>query len=160
MPITEIANAYLGAFARNEEIEGGLSYRGQLAITNLDGSVQSLDRIDHLLDQLRIQLQPQADEFLSDQGHVNFLYFLAFYVGSVAAHYSGSTAHWYQHDEIVSQIPGEESLFPYCFAYSIGCRFSGGSNDGKIFWPLVSIEDRVFSKTPHKSVAFSAKGFM
>jgi hypothetical protein len=94
MPITEIANSYLEAFSRNEEIEGGLPYRRALQNTNLDGSAQSLERIDHLLDQLRIQLQPQADEFLSDQGNVNFLYLLAFYVGQVAANYSGSTAIW------------------------------------------------------------------
>ena len=160
MPVNEIAKAYLRAFRNNEVIEGGLPYRQALEASDLDGSLASLDRIDDLLDQLHAQLKPLPDVFLSEQAHINFLYLLAFYVGQVVASENGGEPNWLQYQEAVSSIPNGEKMFPQCFAYSLACQFKGGGRSGTTYWPLVAIEERAFSPSPQRSVAYSAKGFL
>ncbi|MEQ1517199.1 MAG: hypothetical protein ABL931_12005, partial [Usitatibacteraceae bacterium] len=83
MPLNHIADRYLHAFDKQEEFDGGLSFRKALLQSNLDSSVESLNRVDYLLNQMRTRLHPNPDEFLDPQPNQNFLYLLAFYVGTV-----------------------------------------------------------------------------
>lgn len=159
MPLNHIANRYLDAFAKQEEFDGGLSFRTALLQSSLDYSVESLERVDYLLDQIRTRLRPSPQEFLDPQPNQNFLYLLAFYVGAVAARAAGSSITWLGYDEMLQRMPDNEPFFPRCFATSLTCILSGGSKNG-FFVPLSSITEALFEEYPEKSVAFSAKTFI
>lgn len=160
MPITEIANKYLEALHGGEEPDGGLSFKKALGQSNLDYSKESLSRIDVLLDQIRLRLRPQYNEFLSSQANVNFLYLLAFYIGKVVANETSSKIEWYGYEEMIARIPSNRNFFPNCFGTSVTCIISGGKKNGGFFVPLAAMESRLYEEAPEKSVAFSAGAFM
>ena len=159
MPLNHIADRYLHAFAQQEEFDGGLSFRNALLQSKLDYSVESLKRVDHLLNQMRTRLHPNPDEFFDPQPNQNFLYLLAFYVGAVVSRTAGSSITWLGYDEMLQRIPDNEPYFPRCFATSITCVLSGGTKSG-FFVPLSSITEVLFEEHPEKSVAFSAGTFI
>lgn len=156
MPINELAAKYLETFERNEDFPDGLSFRKALNQSNLDYSRESLSRIDYLLDQIRTKFKPNQPEFMQDYANQTFLYFLAFYVGTVTAKQSGSKIDWYNYNEMLTVIPDNKAFFPECFASSITCIIEKKG----FFIPLSSIQKRLFDEPPGKSVKFSAEGFM
>ena len=160
MTITHVALRYLKAFDNNEEFDGGLSFKTALSQSNLDGSRESLARIDTLLDQIQLRFKPDREEYFGNQAHVNFMYLLAFYVGRVVATETNSTIEWYQYDELLELMPDHRDFFPRCFASSVSCILSGGTSQGNFFVPISSIQERLFEEFPEKSVAFSATAFM
>ena len=99
MPLNEIAKKYLETFERNEDFPDGLSFREALLQSDLDYSRESLGRVDNLLDEMRTQLKPNYSEFMKDYANQTFLYFLGFYVGTVAAKQSGNRVDWYNYKE-------------------------------------------------------------
>ena len=119
-----------------------------------------MSRIDVLLDQIRLRLQPQYNEFLGNQENVNFLYLLAFYIGKVVAIETNSKIEWYGYEEMIARIPSNRDFFPNCFGTSVTCVLSGGKKNGGFFVPLAAVESRLYEETPDKSVAFSAGAFM
>lgn len=159
MPLNHIADRYLDAFDKHGEFDGGLSFRTALSQSNLDYSVESLKRVDHLLDQVRTRLRPDPQQFLDPQPNQNFLYLLAFYVGAVVARATGSSIIWLGYDEMIRRMPDNEPFFPRCFATSISCILSGGTKGG-FFVPLSSITEMLFDEDPGKSVSFSAGAFI
>ena len=160
MPITDIANMYLEAFHNGEEPDGGLSFKKALGQSRLDYSKESLSRVDVLLDQIRVRIKPEYNDFIADQANVNFLYLLAFYIGKVVALETGSKIEWYGYDEMISRIPSNRDFFPNCFGTSVTCILSGGKSNGGFFVPLAAVETRLYDDEPDKSVAFSAGAFM
>ncbi len=159
MSLNHIADRYLQAFDNKEPFDGGLSFPKALQQSNLDYSVESLKRVDHLLTQIRTRLGPKPDEFFDPQPNQNFLYLLAFYVGTVVARAAGSSITWLGYDEMIQSIPDNEPFFPRCFATSITCILSGGTKGG-FFVPLSSITEVLFEDHPEKSVTFSATAFI
>ena len=147
---------YLQAFADGEAFPGGLAHREALQRLKLDYSRDSLERIDGLLDRIRASHRLSYGAFLNLQSNQNFLYLLCFYVGATIAQCSGQTIEWLDYEQMRRRIPGNEIMFPRCFATSITCLLQ---NRG-FFVPLISIEDRLFNDMPEKSVRFSAEGFM
>ncbi|MEY4564964.1 MAG: hypothetical protein RLZZ618_4241 [Pseudomonadota bacterium] len=160
MPITEIANKYLEVLHNGEEPDGGLSFKKALGQSRLDYSIESLSRVDALLDQIRTRLRPAYNEFISHQANVNFLYVLAFYIGKVVAIETHSRIEWYGYDEMIALIPSNRDFFPNCFGTSVTCILSGGTKKGGFFVPLAAVETRLYDDVPDKSVAFSAGAFM
>ncbi len=156
MPINELATKYLETFERNEDFPDGISFRKALTQCNLDYSRESLARIDQLLDQMRTRLKPDYAEFMKDYANQTFLYFLAFYVGSVTARQSGNRINWYNYNEMMAVMPDNRSFVPEGFASSITCMIE---NKG-FFIPLSAIQERLFDEPPGKSVQFSAEVFM
>ena len=156
MPINDLATKYLETFERNEDFPDGLSFRKALIQSNLDYSRESLSRIDQLLDQIRTQLKPAPSTFMQDYANQTFLYFLAFYVGTVTARQSGNKIDWYNYNEMLAVIPDNKAFVPEGFASSITCIID---NKG-FFIPLSAIQERLFDEPPGKSVKFSAEGFM
>jgi hypothetical protein len=159
MPLNHIADRYLQAFDKQEEFDGGIAFRKALMQSNLDYSVESLERVDYLLNQMRTRLHPSPDEFFDPQPNQNFLYLLAFYVGAVVSRATNSSITWLGYDEMLQRIPDNEPFFPRCFATSLSCIFSGGTKGG-FFVPLSSITEVLFEEQPGKSVAFTARTFI
>ena len=156
MPLNELATKYLETYERNEDFPDGLSFRKALNQCTLDYSRESLSQIDSLLDQIRSKLKPNPQEFMRDYANQTFLYFLAFYVGTVTAKQSGSKIDWYNYNEMLEVLPDNKAFFPECFASSISCIIEKTG----FFVPLSSIQERLFDEPPGKSVRFSAEGFM
>ena len=156
MPINDLATRYLETFERNEDFPDGLSFRKALIQSNLDYSLESLSRIDHLLDQIRTRLKPDFSTFMQDNANQTFLYFLAFYVGTVTARQSGNKIDWYNYNEMLAVVPDNKAFVPECFASSVTCII----HKKGFFIPLSSIQERLFEEPPGKSVKFSAEGFI
>ena len=64
MDMNARARMYLSAFFTNSEFPGGLAFRTALNQCQLDGTMDSLDRVDQLLDQIRVKLKPAFNSFL------------------------------------------------------------------------------------------------
>ena len=152
MTMNQRSAYYLDALARNSEILGGLSFRNVLAQSNLDYSVESLNRVDYLLDQIRARYQPQYGDFLKLQANQNFLFLLCFYVGTVVSKNTKQEIKWLDYEEMLPPMPGNAVGFPRCFQTTITCILSRGG----FFVPLSSICSRLFDEPTDKSVPYSA----
>ena len=160
LSMNEAYESYLNAFVRGEEIPGGLSYKNALAQCKLDGSMESLKKIDHLLDQIRERQGPKFDEFLAVPSNQNFLHLLAFYTGNAIATSADADLDWLSYDEFIAIDPSAASVWPKTFESSIVCLIAKPSNKVKQMLPLVPIVVRLFEGPHEKSVWFSATGFI
>ena len=156
MNMNDRAEKYLQAFHDGEEFPGGLAFRKALLQVKLDYTVESLSRIDRLLDQIRTKLRPEYGEFIDEPQNQNFLFLLCFYVGKVAACNSNQVITWYDYEGMIRKIPDNGAMFPQCFETAITCIL----NKRGFFVPLSSICSRLFDESVDKSVRFSAEGFM
>ncbi len=146
------AQMYLNAFFMKQEIPGGLSFSTALGQSNLDGTLESLDRVDHLLDQIRIKFKPDIGSFLDKQANQNFLYLLAFYMGHVITNVTGGTVKWLSYEDMLKEIPDNGAFFSKCFETSVTCI-----TPAMFFVPLYSITSRLFDEVTSKSVRVSAQ---
>jgi len=160
MPMTPTADKYLQAFRDSEDMPGGLAFKQMLTWIRLDHSLDSLKRIDTLLDQIRDRYQPEHRAFLSEQANQNFLYLLAFYVGKTVSLRGGSAIEWLAYDELIENEPQLASVWPRQFETSVVCSLTKPAGGLKQFLPLVPIVIRLFEGPEEKSVWFSATGFI
>ena len=156
MDMNTQAQMYLNAFFSNAEFPGGISFRTALNQINLDGTWESLDIVDYLLDQIRIKIKPKFGPFLNEHANQNFLYFLCFYVGHVISTKSAKPVRWLSYQDMIREIPDNGRMFPQCFQTSATCITSVS-----FFVPLRSITCRLFEELGEftsKSVRSSAEG--
>jgi len=158
--MTEAAMHFVDCFQNGREIPGGLAYRHALAQSRLDGTVESLERIDTLLDQVRARYQPRYERFLAQQEQLNFLYLLGFYTGLTVAIRSGAPKRWISYDQLLARDPAVGSVWPRAFESSAICLLKSPTGNERQFLPLVPIVVRLFEGPHEKSVAFSAAGFL
>ena len=150
------AQMYLNAFFSNAEFPATFLFRTALNQSNLDVTWESLDRVDYLLDQIRIKIKPQFGPFLDEPANQNFLYFLCFYVGHVISTKSAKPVRWLSYPDMIREIPDNGRMFPECFQTSATCITSVS-----FFVPLRSITCRLFEELGEftsKSVRSSAEG--
>lgn len=155
MDMNTRAKMYLNAFFTDAEFPGGISFRTALKQSNLDGTWESLDRVDYLLDQIRIKVKPKFGPFLDEHAKQNFLYFLCFYVGHVISAKSAKPVRWLSYQDMIREIPDNKQMFPECFQTSATCITSVS-----FFVPLRSITCRLFEELGEftsKSVRLSAE---
>src|SRR3954471_22188412 len=76
MPINDIAQAHLDALINRLPFPGGIAFRKELDDANLNFTMQSLGRVDTLLDGVRTRLHPSFDDFLERNDNQNFLHAL------------------------------------------------------------------------------------
>jgi hypothetical protein len=154
MDMNAQAQVYLNAYVSQAEFPGGLSFRKALGQCSLDGTMESLDRVDSLLDQIRRKLKPQFNTFLDDPANQNFLYLLCFYVGYVISKTSGKDVRWLSYQDMLTEIPddAQKRMFPECFQTSATCITAAS-----FFVPLHSITSRLFDEITTKSVRASAE---
>lgn len=159
MDMNDRAKMYLEAFYSNADFPDGLTYRTALGQCRLDGSWDSLARVDQLLDQIREKIKPKYEEFLDVHANQNFLYLLCFYVGQVISKSSGKPVRWLSYEDMIREIPDNGPFFPSNFETSVTLITSRGA----FFVPLRSITCRLFEELGEytsKSVKFSAEGFV
>jgi hypothetical protein len=158
--MNEAYESLLNTFFRGGEIPGGLSYKNALAQCKLDGSMESLKKIDFLLDQIRERHSPKFDEFVAVPANLNFLYLLAFYTGSAIAARAEADLDWLSYDEFIAINPSAAGVWTRAFESSVVCLIAKPSSKIKQMLPLVPIVIRLFEGPDEKSVWFSANGFV
>ncbi|MEH6766421.1 tetratricopeptide repeat protein [Psychrobacter sp.] len=108
-PLDYIAEGYWQDFLVGRPIAGGIAYETELRACTLDESLESLQRIDTLLSQVRRDMIKSGmwDEMtlLVDEHYRNFMVFLAFYAGRVLAQQWQSKPHWYGQFELRKRYP-------------------------------------------------------
>ncbi|ALF60865.1 hypothetical protein AOC03_10530 [Psychrobacter urativorans] len=108
-PLDYMAEGYWQDFLGHRSIAGGIAYEMALRDCELDESLNSLQRVDTLLTQIRRELirSHTWDEkaLLSDERLRNLLVFLAFYAGRVLAQQWQDTPHWYGQFEMRLRYP-------------------------------------------------------
>ncbi|QOD13388.1 sel1 repeat family protein [Psychrobacter sp. 28M-43] len=108
-PLDYIAEGYWQDFLVGRPIAGGIAYETELRAYTLDESLESLQRIDTLLSQVRRDMIKSGiwDEttLLVDERYRNFMVFLAFYAGRVLAQQWQSKPHWYGQFELRKRYP-------------------------------------------------------
>ncbi len=154
----------------------GLAFKEELKSLNLDYSIDSLNRIDGLLDKIRTELAPTEEEFLSNINHQNFLFVLCFYCGELLGRANETATVWFNYDEYIAEYPSLGHVFPAVFANFFVCRIveKNSVNNNSVnnkdtdnrepkfsyFFPLVAICDKLFNPEPEKSVCFSTTTFI
>jgi len=108
-PLDYIAEGYWQDFLAGRPIAGGIAYETELRACTLDESLESLQRIDTLLSQVRRDMIKsgiwEEATLLIDERYRNFMVFLAFYAGRVLAQQWQSKPHWYGQFELRKRYP-------------------------------------------------------
>jgi hypothetical protein len=148
-PLDYIAEGYWQDFLAGRPVAGGIAYETELHACALDESLESLQRIDTLLSQVRRDMIKGGiwDEatLLVDEYYRNFLVFLAFYAGRVLAQQWQSKPHWYGQFELRKRYP-ELSLITDDFYQHMAAGYSDENIKGaaSLFFPLEPIGLRLF----------------
>ena len=147
-PLDYIAEGYWQDFLAGRSIAGGIAYETELRACTLDESLESLQRIDMLLSQVRRDMIKSGiwDEttLLVDERYRNFMVFLAFYAGRVLAQQWQSKPHWYGQFELRKRYP-ELSLITDDFYQHMAVGYDNDSVvKERLFFALEPIGLRLF----------------
>lgn len=156
MEMDQRAAYYLRALGDDSEVPGGVAFRTALRQSKLDGSVASLQRVDHLLDQVRLRLKPEYDAFVEPKANQNFLFMLAFYVGTVVSRHAQLPLRWLDYDALIATFPTAGEAYPRCLATMV----TGVLGSNIIFVPLSPILERLFEAEPGQGVSASAQQYI
>ncbi len=120
MTFNDIAKHYLQGFKQGEAPQDGMLKFAELRGQDLDGSLDSLDRLDAFL--LKLHEEGFADEIdLDDVASQNFLYMIAFYLGRLAGDRAGVEPNWVTWSAVVESNPGLKDGIPEVFGSSVMC---------------------------------------
>lgn len=150
------AELYWRAFINEEEFPNGLAFRKALNQAKLDFSMQSLGRIDQLLNQIREKLKPEIDIFLTQPDNQEFVFLLGFYIGKVIAKKSFEPIKWLTYEELSKLYDGVEKEYPLCFATTLTCLIGRD----RLVVPLAMIVERLFSPDPARTVRNIAERYV
>ncbi len=146
-PLDYIAEGYWQDFLAERPIAGGIAYETELRACTLDESLESLQRIDTLLSQVRRDMIKSGmwDEMtlLVDERYRNFMVFLAFYAGRVLAQQWQSKPHWYGQFELRKRYP-DLSLVTDDFYQHMAVGYDNGGVKERLFFALEPIGLRLF----------------
>ncbi len=146
-PLDYIAEGYWQDFLAERPIAGGIAYETELRACTLDESLESLQRIDTLLSQVRRDMIKSGiwDEtmLLVDERYRNFMVFLAFYAGRVLAQQWQSKPHWYGQFELRKRYP-ELTLITDDFYQHMAVGYDNGGVKERLFFALEPIGLRLF----------------
>ena len=136
--IQQRAQGFLAALDAGAEVPGGLAFRSALKQSQLDYSLESLDRIDKLLNQVRTQFSPQRESWQSQPGAENFCLLLAFYIGEVLSRQTKLPIQWHTHAQAAPLMPPDMPLPDVGWARVVGIIGTSACV------PLGLIEDKLF----------------
>jgi len=138
MTFNDIAKQYLEAFDKGEAPPNGMAHFDRLRKLSLDGSEESLDRLDAFL--LELHAARYADEVdLDDEEGQNFFYFVAFYLGKVAAARLDMVPNWVTWEAVMEANPGLEEEIPEVFGSSVLCILGAA-----LYIPLSAVMGRIY----------------
>ena len=143
--LTKSAEGYVASFLKGDAFPGGMGYREELMRCNLDFSMESLKRIDALLDHIRTKEAPRIEAFLDSQANVHFVHLIAFYAGKVAGLNAGIEPEWYTRVEAIQIVPQLARLWPDdLIETSVICMYVPEGGGSQQYPPLLSVLVRLF----------------
>lgn len=134
---------YLSRFFSGRAIGGGLAFQAQLKDIRLDYTVESLSRIDVLLDELRSTHRLDYGSFVNDPEKANFLLLLAYYIGNTLSRVGGMPLKWAGFEETKANFPTIEHQFETKTCCILANR---------TFFPLGVLTERLFAPRPERTV--------
>lgn len=145
---------YLHTFFEHQKWLSGLAYEADIRTCQLDYSIESLKRIDSLIDRIRSYHTPDEASFLSYDRNQNFLFLLAFYCGELVGRIRNQAPIWYSYPDFMTVFPKMKSKVPQTFSnYLIVCSLKDENHPKDTIWfPLTAIYERLFNPQTNKSV--------
>jgi TPR repeat protein len=139
--LNDVARQFLEAYARGSEPEGGWKFGKALQQARLDGSEDSLERLDLLLKAIRERMRPVHEEFIADPGGRNFLALLAFYLMAMLSRRTGAEIEWHDTLSARAAVADWASIDETPFTRLVALA----PDQGLLFLPLVWLHDRLFA---------------
>lgn len=138
MTFNEIARHTLESFENGEAPSNGMDRFDELRKLSLDGSPESLERLDGFL--LDLQAAGYADEIdLDEASSQNLLYFAAFYMGRIAGRKAGLEPNWATWAAVIEANPTLADEIPEVFGSSVLCVLGRS-----LYIPLSVVMARLF----------------
>lgn len=136
------AQDFLAALDAGSDVQGGLAFRGALQQSKLDYSMESLDRVDQLLSQVRTRFSPQRESWHSQPGAENFCLILAFYLGEMISRQANQPIKWYTRVQAAPYMPADMPLPEVSWSRVVGIIAASSCV------PLGVIESALFDDSP------------
>lgn len=133
----------LEAFFSDTEIQGGLAYRAQLKLAQLDYSLASLERLDQLLRFIRPEIKRTYEQFVNTSDTQNFLRWLGFYIGMTMARVGATAVKWLDFAQAKQNIPELEFQFETTSICLLG---------GRTYFPLGLVTEILLQPDPQRNV--------
>lgn len=167
MDMNVAANQYLRALWQGHVIDGGFAWLDRLAPIAQDLSMESLRRIDELLDEIRATEAPTAESFWDRQDRQTFLMGLTFYIGSTIARQLGTKAQWFDYKTFMATRPHMRAGWSYSLETSVVCvleTVNAATPDGyprltRNVFPMIAVVNRLYETPVQKSVYDVALSF-
>jgi hypothetical protein len=142
MDMENKARELLAARAGDASVEGGLALRPALKQARLDDSMESLDRVQALLAQIRRQYQPTSGQWSADAARENFLLLLAFHMGELLSRHAREPVRWMAYDQALDELPADVLPPPASWSRVLGLMREA------VVVPLGVLEDHLFNPQP------------
>ncbi|MES2947766.1 MAG: hypothetical protein V4858_04410 [Pseudomonadota bacterium] len=136
------AQDFLAALGTGADVQGGMAFRGALQQSRLDYSMESLDRVDQLLSQVRTKFSPQRESWQNQPGADNFCLMLAFYLGEMISRQTHQPIKWHTREQAVPLMPADMPLPEASWSRVVGIIAAS------ICVPLAVIEEALFGDSP------------
>ncbi|NLR74193.1 hypothetical protein [Leeia aquatica] len=134
------AREYLDAYARQQDLPGGIRFFKALQQARLDGTPASLDRLDALLEQIHDKAGLKAADLSQDPAVQRFANMVSFYIGSYLSARIGTDLTWGTREQMLAQYPDTFKLGDKpenrLVAYALG----------KAFTPLTYLHQKLFAQ--------------
>lgn len=131
-----------------------LAFPTALAQSRLDGSRESLERVQHLLNAVRTRYPQSEAAFLAEASQQQFLKTLGFYLGALAARESRQTMRWLSPEDVARRFP--KAPRPPGFAGSMACLLGSDT----LFWPLPPLLACLFGAPPCIDLATRLQAYL
>ena len=139
------AQDFLAALGVGADVPGGMAFRGALEQAKLDYSMESLNRVDQLLSQVRAKFAPQRESWQSQPGGDNFCLLLAFYLGEIISRQANQPIQWQTREQAAPLMPSDMPLPEASWSRVVGIIAASACV------PLGVIEDALFGDSPGMS---------
>lgn len=123
-------------------IPGGLAFSTELQQAGLDYSLQSLDRVDQLLEKIKTKFAPSRVSWQKKESAENFCLLLAFYLGTVISRQANMPLQWYTREQAAHLMPPDMPLPDEDWARLVGVIAASPCV------PLGLIESKLFDSDP------------
>lgn len=122
--MNDFATHVLSAISQGNTIPFSFMYRNQFEKLHLDFSLNSLEKMDALLQEIRHQLKPTYDSIVNNGEGRLFLNIVTIYVMATIAKAGGYTVKWFDYDEFKAMVHPNQPP-EYCFESTFICVMNG-----------------------------------
>ncbi|WP_227428751.1 tetratricopeptide repeat protein [Psychrobacter sp. I-STPA6b] len=157
-PIEYIAEAFWSDYQESRPIDGGILYEDKLRQCRLNGSMQSLQRLDKLLLELRQSLTQTEMVFIDNTKNRNLLLFIGFYMGKILAQAWGVAPKWLSRSEVNLRYPhlrvDQDNPYHFMALEYLPRRFQTTHESKHLFFVLEPIAQCLFGnpQKPNRSI--------